>query len=340
VVEVGKDDQLDKYITDEAEPEKGVAAVGGNRDIPKYISVKGKMIKDPQKATPDTAVETWKCCKILGTGATGSVFSANNETGELCAIKIILIDGTDAKITRALKRELHALAVLTPHANVVQYYGAVKSNLRKCWYVFSELCTGGDLRSVYKRIGPFPTDLLSLVMHSITSGLALLHEMKIVHRDLKGANVFVDDRGRPKIGDFGASAIVHQTRKTSIGTLHWMAPEVLSGNGHKEAADIWSLGCVCLELCTADIPLFKIAPNPKLLCEFVLKRYNPEEIMPKGASPSLKSFLQTCLVTDPDKRPHAKDLLAHEFLKLWRQSDERKLMNLLLENRAPIAAAK
>lgn len=91
-------------------------------------------------------------------------------------------------------------------------------------------------------------------------GLIYLHENKVVHGDLKGANVLVDKDGKVKLTDFGCSKLFEnsfsQSDFTGVvrGSLGWMAPEILQGKGIRRKADIWSLGCLIIEMAIGGNP--------------------------------------------------------------------------------------
>ena len=90
-----------------------------------------------------------------------------------------------------------------------------------------------------------------------TPGLAYLHSMRTVHRDIKGANLLVEKNGRIKLADFGMAKqmVEHMSFTRSFkGSAFWMAPEVIRQRGHGVAADIWSVGCTVLEMATGNPP--------------------------------------------------------------------------------------
>lgn len=113
-------------------------------------------------------------------------------------------------------------------------------------------------------------------------GLKYLHSNGIIHRDLKCANVLVDNMGVIKLSDFGASKKIMQNfdsegllenealSKTFIGSPYWMAPEVIKKTGHGKPADIWSLGCCVIEMLSAMPPWSEFGRNAKVIMKTII----------------------------------------------------------------------
>ena len=158
----------------------------------------------------------------------------------------------------------------------------------------------------------------------LLSGLEYLHENKIIHKDIKGANILVDDNGIVKLSDFGCSKIIEKTltlyfkenKNNGIqGSIPWMAPEVVKQTKHGRKSDIWSFGCTILEMITGKPPWcgYKFDNPVAAIMKIGLSEEIPE--IPEGISAKLKDFLLGCLHRDPEQRMAIKDLLLHPFLK-------------------------
>jgi len=146
-----------------------------------------------------------------------------------------------------------------------------------------------------------------------------LHNRCIIHRDIKGANILVDEDGIAKISDFGISkkneyemAYKYNSRMSFQGSIFWMAPEVIRGKGYSAKVDIWSLGCVVLEMFTGVHPWKQFDEIQPVM--FNLGMMNKPYI-PKRLSQESQNLLNMCLDVNPEKRPTAKQLLAHSFCK-------------------------
>ena len=150
-------------------------------------------------------------------------------------------------------------------------------------------------------------------------GLVYLHSKRIIHRDLKGANLLLDTDGSLKLSDFGSSKkYMSQTESglvtTIKGSLAWTAPEVLLKAGYGRRSDVWSLGCTVLEMLTGVPPWKGCDDYIALLVKLAKSQELPE--IPETLSPAARDFILQCLQRSYRQRPTAKELLAHDFLKL------------------------
>jgi mitogen-activated protein kinase kinase kinase len=128
--------------------------------------------------------------------------------------------------------------------------------------IFLEYVPGGSVSALLNKFGSFEEALVRNFVRQILQGLDYLHTSDIIHRDIKGANILVDNKGGIKISDFGiskkvadnilSSARVH--RPSLQGSVFWMAPEVVKQTSYTLKADIWSLGCLIVEMFTGQHP--------------------------------------------------------------------------------------
>ncbi|KAJ3981765.1 hypothetical protein F5890DRAFT_1417072 [Lentinula detonsa] len=248
----------------------------------------------------------------LGKGAFGQVYRALNwATGETVAIKQISLNNIPASQLSSIMSEISLLKNLR-HPNIVKYKGFVKTRMHL--YIILEFCENGSLSQIGKRFGKFPEGLVGVYVSQVLEGLCYLHEQGVIHRDIKGANILTNKDGTVKLADFGvASSTTVPSGSSSadvVGSPYWMAPEVIEQSGATTASDIWSLGCVVIELLEGSPPYSFLDPMPALW-RIVQDDCPP---IPEGASAVVKDFLACCFQKDPNLRIGARKLLRHPWM--------------------------
>ncbi|XP_013871355.1 mitogen-activated protein kinase kinase kinase kinase 5 isoform X4 [Austrofundulus limnaeus] len=204
------------------------------------------------------------------------------------------------------------------HPNIVAYYSSyIRAN--KLW-ICMEFCGGGSLQDIYHVTGPLSEPQIAYVCREMLQGLDYLHAQKKIHRDIKGANILLNDQGEVKLADFGISAQITATlarRMSFIGTPYWMAPEVAAveiKGGYNELCDIWSVGITAIELAELQPPMFDVHPLRVL---FLMSKsgYQPPKLRDKSKwSSNFYNFVKAMLVRNPKKRPSASKLLSNVFV--------------------------
>ncbi|KAJ2847416.1 ATP binding, partial [Coemansia erecta] len=259
----------------------------------------------------------------IASGSFGSVyFGMNTRTGAIMAVKEVELptpgsvsNNRNQRMVDALKHELDLLKGLD-HKNVVKYLGTDVDDTNL--YIFLEYVSGGSVSSALASFGMFPESLVRTYTAQILEGLVYLHEQGIIHRDIKGGNVLIDQDGSVKISDFGISKRVDEAvaagkadRRASLqGSVFWMAPEVVKDTHYTFKGDVWSLGCLVIEMMTGTHPFPDLDQLQALYS--IGQRGRPKT--PDGISPDGNAFLELTLQVDVDMRPTASDLMAHAFV--------------------------
>uniref|UniRef100_A0A8C1J6R7 Mitogen-activated protein kinase kinase kinase kinase 2-like n=1 Tax=Cyprinus carpio TaxID=7962 RepID=A0A8C1J6R7_CYPCA len=247
----------------------------------------------------------------------------------MAAIKIVKLDPGD-DIT-SIQQEITMMKECK-HKNIVAYYGTYHRNT-KLW-ICMEYCGGGSLQDIYQVTGPLKEKQIAYICRETLQGLNHLHETGKIHRDIKGANILLTDRGDVKLADFGVAAEISASvakRKSFIGTPYWMAPEVAAvekKGGYNHLCDIWAVGITAIELAELQPPMFDLHPMRALML-MSKSSFQPPKLKDKSKWPAgFHSFVKMCLIKSPRKRPTAETLLQHPFVT---QLLTRKLMIELLD---------
>jgi hypothetical protein len=212
----------------------------------------------------------WMKGQLIGKGTFGRVYLGMNiTTGELIAVKQVEVNpkaaGSDKdkvkELVKSLDIEIDTMAHLD-HPNIVQYLGCEKKEYSIS--IFLEYISGGSVGSCLRKHGKFEESVVSSLTRQTLCGLSYLHREGILHRDLKADNILLDLDGTCKISDFGISKKTDNIYGNDItnsmqGSVFWMAPEVIrsQGQGYSAKVDIWSLGCVVLEMFAGRRPWSK-----------------------------------------------------------------------------------
>ncbi|CAE7171801.1 mkkA, partial [Symbiodinium pilosum] len=248
----------------------------------------------------------WVRGESLGRGTLGNVVQAlDQETGQLFAVKEVLIntsDAADVQFKHALENEIKICSALK-HPSIVTYLG--HDSIDGCLYIYMEYMIGGSMASVLHQFGAFEESLVSKYARDMLEGLAYLHtqEPPVLHRDIKSANVLMGYGPHggelcAKLADFGCSKRNEVTLShTMKGSIPWMAPEVVKNVGYGRMADMWSFGCVIIEMGTAQTPWGKF-DNP-MAAMYKIGMSDETPPLPASFSPSCRDFTQRCLQREP-----------------------------------------
>ncbi len=229
----------------------------------------------------------------IGIGGFGEVYFALSEAGKEVALK---------KIQRNLDVELRGVrqCLNLKHVNLISLWDIRTNEHGESWVVM-EYVAGPSLRDVVEQHpAGMPEEELKNWFVSTASGVAYLHEHGIVHRDLKPGNIFLDaDSKVIKIGDYGLSKFISCSRRSgqteSVGTFHYMAPEIGKGVYGKEI-DIYAMGIILFEMLTGDVP-FEGESTQEIIMKHLTADPNVDRV-----PVAFRPVIQKSLRKDPELR--------------------------------------
>lgn len=236
-------------------------------------------------------------------------------------VRIPMNDHTEIdKTIEKMMREITLMRRLS-HPNVVGYMGCEQDEEKLELLIFMELVEGGSVDKLLQDNGrvALPELRIQEFMRQLLAGLFYLHSQNIIHRDIKSANLLLTNEDVIKLCDFGAAKEATQlftqsnaAESTGIaGTPNWMAPEVIEQSAHGKAADVWSVGCVLIELATGRPPFHDCSTVWTVMYQ-VAQGTLPEP--PADMTTPGRQFLDRCLQRKPEMRATSEQLQKHPFL--------------------------
>ena len=264
--------------------------------------------------------------KALGKGAFGSVrIVTRKEDGKIYAMKSVNIGKLDNREKEAALNEVRILASLN-HPNIIGYKDAFYDEPSKSLNIVMEYADDGDIAhkiqdNLKKRLRFDESTLWEWIIQ-ILEGLKYLHDNKIMHRDLKCANIFLMKNGQLKIGDLNVSKLAKSNMaRTQTGTPFYLSPEIWKDQPYDYKCDIWSVGCIIYELCMSRPP-FR-GTSMKELCHNVMTGY----YLPiSGFSNDMKEIISKMLIVDPKRRFSTDELLNTEIIKKRIKSSKNNII--------------
>eukprot|EP00934_Nitzschia_sp_Nitz4_P006685 Nitzschia sp. Nitz4//scaffold169_size48518//28499//30385//NITZ4_007075-RA/size48518-processed-gene-0.94-mRNA-1//-1//CDS//3329538397//6675//frame0 len=318
----GLENEKDKTPhTDNSEERTQKAAVDKENMAPKQRqSREGKLIRGEGLVKRGK----WTLGTKIGVGSFGSVHvGMNNATGKLMAVKLFKLDGA---VMKDIRTEVELMRSLD-HPNIVRYLGAQMDDNNL--HIFQEWVPGGSVATLLSRFGPFPLPVIRSYLLQTLEGLLYLHNNNIMHRDIKGSNILVNDEGVVKLADFGASKRLANLGAnlmmslTVRGTPYFMAPEVFEEK-YSSKADVWGVGCVAYQMITGSPPWKDRGfTNPISLFNHIKQHPGPPPTGEKNESrlaneshtvwTHLNDLLKQCFAKHANERPTVEKLLHHKF---------------------------
>ncbi|CAM6027664.1 unnamed protein product [Sphagnum balticum] len=240
-----------------------------------------------------------KYASKLATGSFGDLYRGTY-CGQDVAIKILKPERLNENLQREFQQEVSIMRKVR-HKNVVQFIGACTKPPNLC--IVTEFMSCGSVYDyIHKQKAVLKLPMLLRVAIDVSKGMDYLHQSNIIHRDLKAANLLMDENEVVKVADFGVARVQAQSgvMTAETGTYRWMAPEVIEHKPYDRKADIFSFGIVLWELLTGKIPYDSLTPLQAAV-GVVQKGLRPT--IPSTTPPKLAELLEHCWATNPVERP-------------------------------------
>ncbi len=232
------------------------------------------------------------------------------------AVKILKPGYGETDIGLRFEREGRTAARLA-HPNIVQVYdaGQAKFEGREVSYIVMEYVPGGDLKALIDERGSLSNDELVRAGADVSAGLAHAHERGVIHRDMKPHNILLDERGYPKLTDFGIARALDATQATQtgsyLGTALYSSPEQLRGERVTPKSDVYSLGIALYQAATGQAPF---AGTPiEVASQHVSRPPTTPSVLGANLDREVETLIVQCIEKDPDRRPTAQQV--HERLR-------------------------
>jgi len=239
----------------------------------------------------DRPLEGYTIQRGVGHGGFGEVYYAVSDSGREVALKAV--QGHEQIELRGIRQ---CMNLKSPH--LVTIFD-VKYNNDGRPFVIMEYVAGPSLRELLSESpSGLGTQKAAFFLREIAKGLTYLHDQGIVHRDLKPGNIFYED-GYVKIGDYGLSKAIsasrHSVQTITVGTVHYMAPEIGQGT-YDRGIDVYALGVVLYEMLTGQVPFFGATPGE------VLMKHMASEPDLTGIEEPFATVIRRAMQKDPTKR--------------------------------------
>lgn len=241
----------------------------------------------------------------IATGSSGDLYKGTFCSQDV-AIKVLRGEHLDDKLQGEFVQEVSIMRKVR-HKNVVQFIGSCTRPPSLC--IVTEFMSGGSMYDfLHKQKRSLNLQSLLRVAIDVSKGMHCLNQNHIIHRDLKSANILMDENGVVKVADFGVARVQDQTgvMTAETGTYRWMAPEVIEHEPYDHKADVFSFGIVLWELLTGKLPYEHLTP---LQAAVGVVQQGLRPSIPSHSHPELADLLKRCWQRDPFFRPEFSEIL-------------------------------
>ena len=274
------------------------------------------IVEKVQTNSEEPHYKKYKKIRLLGKGGFARCYELFDEethksfAGKIIKKRSLIKSRTKQKLISEIKihKNLH-------HENIVKFehYFEDTENV----YILMELCYNQTLHELMKRRKKITELEAQYYVYNLVKALQYLHNLKIIHRDLKLENIFITENMQVKLGDFGLAVQLEfdgERRRSLCGTPNYIAPEILEGKtGHSLEVDIWGVGIILYFLLVGKPP-FDTNKVKETYKKIRMKNYS----FPQGEkiSEPAKELIQSILVLEPHKRPTLQEILESDFMTM------------------------
>lgn len=248
----------------------------------------------------------------IGEGGFARCFSVKNSDGQIFAAKTVAKASlTSQRVHQKLLTEIKIHKSMN-HNNIVKFVDCFEDSVNV--YMLLEMCVNSSLSELLKTRKRLTTPEVRFFSVQLMGAVLYMHSRRVIHRDLKLGNIFLDDQMNIKIGDFGLATVMagaDDRKKTICGTPNYIAPEVLYGKttGHSFEVDIWAIGVIVYTMLYGKPPF-----QDKCVDEIYERiRKNEYSIPQQHISEKSDKFVSHILIPDPAQRPSVYQILVHPF---------------------------
>ena len=266
--------------------------------------VPSEKIPEPENNHSKISENDFTKIKLIGKGSYGNVFLVRyNKNNMIYAMKVYKkSDLREKNQENNTKSERNLLTQINfPFIVEVKFAFQTDSKL----FLVQEFIQGGDLFFHIHSGQKFSTQKTKFYLVEIILAIDFLHKNNMIYRDLKPENILIDSKGHIKLTDFGLSKIVTNIEEKSFticGTLQYIAPEIISGEGYNESVDWWSLGIIMYEMLTGKLPFKFNFDNQEEQEQNDLNIYDKKIKYPSWIEENAKDLINKLLNKDPEKR--------------------------------------
>ena len=258
------------------------------------------------------SLEEFSILEEIGKGGYSKVYLVEDKkTKRKYALKAAYKNKKGKDRTERTLREIKVLKRLK-HPNIIKIKGSFEDT--ETIYLVLEYIEGRDCAKFFKGREPITKEQIKKIIRQLVQALTHCHEKGIIHRDVKLQNILVDDDFNIKLTDFGLCAIKENKfdmLESTLGTVHYTAPEMLEGIGYNESVDVWAIGIILFMLLTKKYPYDGVS-RQDIFDDIREKTIHYSKL---GLERKEIKLLKALLQKDPEERIEVEEILSVPFFK-------------------------